>query len=117
TGRSHGAGRRTVAEAPEEAAALAGVAGPASFLLHDEQQRVDVAVVARFPEGLAGAPPLPPSPPSPPGAGPPPTRPPAARPRAVERVLRRAASFIHANISTSPVPASWTMAPTRPSAL
>src|SRR5438874_4005949 len=46
-------GRST--ERPEEAAALAGVAGALPFLLDDEQQRVAVAVVVRLAEPLAVA--------------------------------------------------------------
>src|SRR2546430_9824960 len=46
--RSHGPGRCAAAEGPEEAAALAGVAGAPTLLLDDEQQDIHVAVVVRL---------------------------------------------------------------------
>ena len=90
--------------------ALAGVASAAALLLDHEQQHVAVAVVvgrlhplavarglALAPELLAAAAPEP-------------------RPALVQRAPQRYA-FIHAIISTLPVPWSWTMAGTRPSSL
>src|SRR3954464_2950867 len=50
---SHRAGRGPAAERPEEAGALARVTGAPPFLLHHEQQGVDVAVVERLAHVLA----------------------------------------------------------------
>src|SRR5438552_742327 len=51
--RSHGPGCCAAAEGPEEAAALAGVAGAPSLLLDDEQQDIHIAVVVRLAHVLA----------------------------------------------------------------
>ena len=108
--RGSGAHRRHAAERAEEAGVLAGVAGALALLLDDEEQRVAVAVVVRRAHDW---------------------RSPEVSPlrhtswrlrlqntvRPVSSVARRVSSFIHAIISTSPVPSSCTMAGTRPSAL
>ena len=106
----HGVQPPPAAEGPEEAGALAGVAGAPPLLLDHEQQRVAVAVVVRLADplavarGVALAPLL--------LAGPAPEHGPAL----VEGLPQGAAAFIHAIIRTSPVPRSCTMAGTRPSA-
>ena len=106
---SDGSGRGAAAEGAEEAAALAGVARAPPLLLDDEQQRVDVAVVARLAHPLAVARGLALAPDSG-GCG---SRTTCAR---SSRVRRSASSFIHAEHQHLAVPCSCTIAATRPSA-
>ena len=108
---SDGPGRGAAAEGPEEAAALAGVAGaPALLLDHEEQRRrrrsrssasrtywrsPEVSPLHQYSWRLRLQ----------------------NHVRPVSSVRRSASSFIQPSMSTSPVPSSWTIAATRPSAL
>ena len=98
-------------EGPVEAGAFAGVAGAVPLLFDDEEQGVAVAVVVRRRGPTGGRPDVSP------------LRQRSWRlrdqntVRPDSSVSARVSSFIQAIISTAPVPCSWTMAGTSPSAL